>query len=766
MAKKAELLPGIIFDAIISAIHYLSRVYMKLLLTSSFLIFCLSISMVSAQSKDTLSVYYYNKGLSALSADKTEEAKDFFKKSVKEENNAPAEYELAKIYEGDTSHSMWNISREHIKNAVTIDPDNITYRIFYGKLSEALFKMSKLEFNAEDDAIRQYEKVLEIDSSNIYASRRLGEIKSKEFLEFNNSVEKFSDGSDLLGSINNVQKSLNNRTLGNTRSQQLYELQNIAESNLMDYVKVDFNYAVKALINTIKYDSLNPTPYLTLGSIYEDSRQPAKGIPFLQRLTKIVPVSKSAHLELGLLYYRNNQPDSAYSEYAKAILLMDNAEREDFTYNSVRVLLEPFLGDKMGNISDDNLKKVIDIFWKARDPLNITPYNERLLEHYSRVAYSNLRFSVPDLNITGWKTDRGITAIRYGIPPKRIRFRPGVNMDVSKTDVWIYDDKIFSFTDDLRNGNFKYAKPANTQYYGDSQEFAKDLLATQPEAYTPEFEGPKFDSPYKPAQFKDIKNNNLTDVIVSYGIKVTSDSLNELGFKYGHKTGFYFFDKYFNKIAEDEKSIGYLNPQNQITIPDSGAFITNSIEMKTRPGSGNMSFEIMRNYDKGVAAYHGHLTIRNFNSTELQLSDIILASDIENGKTIKGRIQRNNYFILPNPAGIFNGDNNFYIYYEIYNLVKNENGLTDFSQDIILQERDDEGVLGKIFSPVLKIIGIDNSKKLISLSSNYQTKDKDSQLYLQLDMNGYEPGEYVLTIKIKDNITGKESEQSTELTWK
>ncbi|MGA7838081.1 MAG: hypothetical protein WB996_08950, partial [Ignavibacteriaceae bacterium] len=81
-------------------------------------------------------------------------------------------------------------------------------------------------------------------------------------------------------------------------------------------------------------------------------------------------------------------------------------------------------------------------------------------------------------------------------------------------------------------------------------------------------------------------------------------------------------------------------------------------------------------------------------------------------------------------------------------------------------EKDDEGILGNILSPVLKFIGIDNNKKQVSLTSNYQTKDKDSQVYLQLDMSDYEPGDYVLTVKIIDNISGKETEQRTELTWK
>ena len=68
--------------------------------------------------------------------------------------------------------------------------------------------------------------------------------------------------------------------------------------------------------------------------------------------TRLLPDNKDAHLELGLLYYRSNQPDRAYVEFAKAILLMSKSEREDFTYNSAKILVGPFLGNDMGNISD------------------------------------------------------------------------------------------------------------------------------------------------------------------------------------------------------------------------------------------------------------------------------------------------------------------------------------------------------------------------------------------------------------------------------
>ena len=127
-----------------------------------------------------------------------------------------------------------------------------------------------------------------------------------------------------------------------------------------------------------------------------------------------------------MLYYITLQLDSAYYEYKKAIELMNKPEKEDFTFNSVKVLLEPFMKNKLSSISENLLKQIIYTFWKERDPLNLTHYNERLLEHYTRVAYSNLRFSVPKLNVTGWKTDRGTVIIRYGIPQDVIRIRPAV----------------------------------------------------------------------------------------------------------------------------------------------------------------------------------------------------------------------------------------------------------------------------------------------------------------------------------------------------
>ena len=750
----------------------------KRIFSISFFFLIIPFINIQPQSIDSLAIYYYKERLKEINNNDAESAEDSFKKSIKEEDNPAAEYELAKIYRADTSHYSWNLARQHIKKAIKLDPDNPGYHLFYGLLAEDLYHYSWIEFETIDDAVREYKKTLELDSTNIVAAEKLAVIENKKFLEFNNSISLGNKPYNYNDLTEDFQEDINIPyqayiQLGKVQTQQHYN--NIMPTGNLSYSKYAkelFKTTESACIIAVKYDSLNPRPYLTLSSIYEDNNEPGKGISYLRKLVRIYPSNKDAHLYLGLLYYRTSQLDSAYSEYQRAIYLMDKTEKDDFIYNSVKVLIEPFLKGHRENLDERTLKQIINLYWKERDPLNLSPYNERLLEHYTRVAYSNLRFSVPNLNATGWKTDRGIVVIRYGIPPDVIRIRPAVVVRNGvktnpETEIWKYPDKTFSFVDLSRNGEYIYGVPGESQYWDDTQQFAKDLLVTQPEEYHPKFEGPIFSVPNAAYQLKDFDKDNLTDLFIGYGIKLPEKIERDRDLKYEHTTGIFLFDSYFRKIAENKSKIEYLNDINKIEIPDSGILFINAEKLISRADSGNLAFEIMRVADKGVSSYHGKFKLRSFNSSSLDMSDIVLASIVDRDKKIAGRINRSDYSILPNPTGIFSEDQNLYIYYEVYNLEKDERGLTDFQQTIILQKKGEEDFsIGKLAGSVLKFIGIKGDEQRLGLTSKYQTKEKDSKIYLQLDMNGYEPGNYILSVRIKDNISGRETEQISNLIWK
>lgn len=64
---------------------------------------------------------------------------------------------------------------------------------------------------------------------------------------------------------------------------------------------------------------------------------------------------------------------------------------------------------------DGNTLKQIYHFWKKLDYTPTTPYNERLLEHWERIAYSKEKFK--QNNVTVYGTDhRALTYIKYGAP--------------------------------------------------------------------------------------------------------------------------------------------------------------------------------------------------------------------------------------------------------------------------------------------------------------------------------------------------------------
>jgi GWxTD domain-containing protein len=66
--------------------------------------------------------------------------------------------------------------------------------------------------------------------------------------------------------------------------------------------------------------------------------------------------------------------------------------------------------------TDEEREQFIEAFWRRRDPDPDTEANEYLEEHYERVAYANQHFAS---GIPGWKSDRGRIYIMYGAPHER-----------------------------------------------------------------------------------------------------------------------------------------------------------------------------------------------------------------------------------------------------------------------------------------------------------------------------------------------------------
>lgn len=716
----------------------------KLLLT------VLSSTIIFAQ---TTVITNYENGLKCLAGKDTVNAIQLLKKDIEESERADSYYQLAMILQASKDYYKMNEAEDYYKKAIDKDPLNIKYRLYYGKYLEMVDVKVRDDMTARKRARDQYEKVIEISPANSAAYFRMGRLAYNDYLDYHNSFQKetFTSGDNYFITSASARSKL--------REQQ-WDVSQDAQLSFEKEAKNSFDATEEYLLLAIKNDSLLYDAYTTLAGLYEDSGDYQKGIDVLKQLLRKKENDFSYHATLAFLYYRINEPEQSYSEFQKAIALMTHEEKEEFLIGSVKILLQSFLDEKK-QYSENELNQIVNSYWNSKDPLVITNVNERLLEHFARVTYANLRFGSEAKNIKGWQSDRGETLIRYGFPIKKMRYRPNTIdtgrkfIRLIKTDIWVYNNFTLAFTDQFLTNQFQFCSPytskAIPQYPGNTDDLVKlDMRYTKPEVYNPNFKGPIFSVPNKAYQFA-ASDKNKTDVYVSYQINYEDTATTKEQFSRGYDVGLFFNDSGFNRKFEKKQTVAY-NERSSVHY-------NHSVLMQSLPQSGNLAFELMRKKDSGVASYHGKFSVKSFRGNELQISDLLLSKELELEKKLEGAIQRKNISVVANPTSRFNGKDQIFLYYEIYNLGK-KSSYTDFEQKLTIQKKKD-GAWGAI----LNAVGLDGKGNKVTLTSNYQTEEQDPQMYLQLDMSKYDVGNYLVIVTITDKNSGKTINASSELQW-
>ena len=76
--------------------------------------------------------------------------------------------------------------------------------------------------------------------------------------------------------------------------------------------------------------------------------------------------------------------------------------------------------------NDSGLSKKIRAFWIFKDPVPTTEKNERLIEHWQRIAYARENFKNENTNVYG-TDDRGLVYVKYGEPDEKLAGKLGTD---------------------------------------------------------------------------------------------------------------------------------------------------------------------------------------------------------------------------------------------------------------------------------------------------------------------------------------------------
>jgi len=119
---------------------------------------------------------------------------------------------------------------------------------------------------------------------------------------------------------------------------------------------------------------------------------------------------------------------------------------------------------KLRDAAPQDRSRLWDEFWRATDPVPVTPENEALEDYFRRVQQANLRF--PEEGTPGWLTDRGEVFITLGEPDEVIDQSSGLDRSGLRVVRWGYTELrlVLFFEDETGFGRFRMTPSSRSEY--------------------------------------------------------------------------------------------------------------------------------------------------------------------------------------------------------------------------------------------------------------------------------------------------------------
>ncbi len=259
-------------------------------------------------------------------------------------------------------------------------------------------------------------------------------------------------------------------------------------------------------------------------------------------------------------------------------------------------------------------------------------------------------------------------------------------------------------------------------------------------------------------------NGQATELLINYGIPLESiyDYPNEtidvnanVRTLLGNKQG--------EALVERTRKIDGLSTNQVMEFSDQNLLVDTQ-QMQFRPGIYELLVELEMANRQTVAVWNREITVPDYDQIGITLSDILLAYSVEqseNGVPLKpNEIVRNDLSILPAPRNLFFNELPLYLYFEIYGLTLNTQGRTDYDVEITLGPKNTYRWGRRV---VRSIFGKKPNRKGVSVNYTGNGSLREESLYQILDVSDQKTGLYTLSLVVRDNETGKESERTQDL---
>jgi GWxTD domain-containing protein len=444
--------------------------------------------------------------------------------------------------------------------------------------------------------------------------------------------------------------------------------------------------------------------------------------------------------------------DSAAVCFETGISLLDSAGRAEF--EDLRFLLTSKEYAQYLNMSTYERVGAARLFWAKLDPDPTTEINERKLEHYARFIHAELTFSIPDRDIRGWKTKRGELYIRYGSPTKQ-EFSLGDGVNAPPYWTWTYEQfgrpAVFVFEDTFLNGDFDYPFPNKNwtaDDYANNPAFLAEMLGeSDPQIYSYDPGAGPLKYAYQIRQFKGKHGGTDIETFISIPyseLKYISDGdVAVSAVRWRESLGLldYETSQSFDKIRTYRIPAGLIEDST-----------LNICDRQTLNGAADsMVFAIsLKDTLSGHAGISStEMGLRRFHSDRVEISDLVLARQIDQPPG-KLDFERGDLHIVTNVDRRYFISQPIWLYFELYNLARGDDGKTSYAINLTISEKRSRG----IWHTLKGALGVGTMKEISTSYSGGSIKTDENRV-LTVDLSQLSEGEYKISLEISDLNSGK-----------
>ena len=487
-------------------------------------------------------------------------------------------------------------------------------------------------------------------------------------------------------------------------------------------------------------------------------------------------------------------------DYAKAQALFeeyikDLSKEEQTLYRNLAQVAWPEDLEIYRDADTEKRAELIDRFWRRLDPSPLTKANERLIEHYRRVAYARRYYGQGQFP---WD-DRGEVYVRFGKPDhtsksgdiqnemdreiqdarqnyvnrKRIalRIRPGQPIfpvpAMSWWEYWVYADleggTEFDFVRRGKGNRYEFAPMPD----GLSLSLTTDLLAYQsevvlrqvtahqPSVFDADIAALPVDFYYFPAGFRG--EDGTTRLEIYYGLPAEEMARLPVDDKTDQvmlDRGLAMFDSLWSEVYRVQDQLTFQAPSDQQVLE--GAFIPGVLAFEVDAGLHYLSFQIRDVVSGKSQVYQQSLSVSDFSqSDDLLMSDIALAFYVGPSDE-QGPFQKRGLKIIPMASKAFRPDQNAFVYFEVYNLKRDEFGRTKYRVDYSFRAQEKGLVPIRALRGLGRMLRLQEKRREVVISYEQSGDTPEDIAYVELDLKDAEPGGQEVRVKVTDLLADRD----------